>query len=684
MPPIPTRVSNWMVSRLSQGNLNRTSLALFGVQQQITTGRSVLRPSDDVVKAATIGVIDDRLDRSAQLQRNFEHASAAVNEIDSTLNEANQIALQAKSIAAEQINLTASASERSGQASVVDGLLRGLFNVANRSGVAGYVLGGTQAESAPVVPFLGGYRYVGRGDGLTTDLGLGGDAPITLGGNNPIARASSRVKGTVDFAPALTAQTRLAEIRGARGGGLQSGTVQFSFDGGQPTTVDLSGAETIGDVRLRLESALRKYETDNGVTILDSSGVSLQGESLNFGVVSGAPAPTLEFFDSGSGTTARDLGLTGSTPTQFTSTSPSGASLDPALAWNTPLSAMAGITGALGTIRISNAGHTTTVDLSGAQSLQDVRNLIEGTNLGLRVQINSAGTGIDVLNEVAAGSINSLSISEVSGGDTATRLGIRTMSGDTRLSDFNFGRGVSIVNGVNDPSTGTATSSLNEDFIITLGDSARTQISIDLRPQDVTTVQAVIDRINSQASAQIAASGLPAGSLVAGLASDGNGLRLTQSGAFTNALSIQARNNSQAAQDLGLTAGTYDASSASLIGEDRAKVRTDSLFTQLIDLRDSLTQNSTTGIGFAGSGMEVSIGEIAELRGIVGGHAQRIDSAATRETDRATLDETIRTGLRDADFTQAATQFSLLQTQLEAGLRVAAISSQRTLLDFLG
>jgi len=147
---------------------------------------------------------------------------------------------------------------------------------------------------------------------------------------------------------------------------------------------------------------------------------------------------------------------------------------------------------------------------------------------------------------------------------------------------------------------------------------------------------------------------------------------------------VEPANNSPAAEQLGLLRGRYDATSATLIGEDRAKVRVDSLFTHLLDLRDSLTTNNVSGIGLAGTGVDVTIGEIAELRGVVGGHAQRIESATGRENDRATLDETIRSGLRDADYTQAATRYSLLQTQLEAGLRVTAMASQRSLLDFLG
>jgi flagellin-like hook-associated protein FlgL len=171
---------------------------------------------------------------------------------------------------------------------------------------------------------------------------------------------------------------------------------------------------------------------------------------------------------------------------------------------------------------------------------------------------------------------------------------------------------------------------------------------------------------------------------VAGLAGDGNGLALQQSSTFGSALRVETRNNSLAAQQLGLTGGSYDTSSATLIGTDRAKVRVDCLFTHLLDLREGLIGNSVSGIQLASAGVESSLERIAEFRGVVGGNGQRVDAATDRETDRSQLDETIRSQLRDVDFTEAATRFSLLQTQLEAGLRTTAMASQRSLLDFLG
>lgn len=684
IPASVSRISNLMFSQVSLSNLTRTNLSLFGLQTQMATGRAVNKMSDDAVRAASILVLHERLERSAQQQRNLEHAASSLNMLENALRDAGELALQAKDIASSQVSFGVSAGERASQATVIGEMLAGLFNIANRQSEAGYLFGGSRTAAAPVEEFHGGYRYIGAGGGLINDQALGATVPITLGPGNPVGALSARVRGGIDLDPALTADTRLVELGGARGLGVTLGQVRLSFGAGPSVEVDLSGADTAGDVADRLTKAIRDYEADQGVTILGTGGVGYSGGGFTFDVMPG-PA-SLTFSDIGAGVTAQDLGLCMSDGSlSFSSARAAAVDLEPRLTWLSPIAAMAGLTGPLGSIRVNNVGKSVTLDLSSAETLQDIRNAIESAGLGLRVEINAAGTGIDVLNEVATTWSGAMSIEEVGGSNlTATRLGIRTLAADTRLSDFNGGRGVQIADGGINPVTGLADPSLDVDFSITLGDAAGTQIRVDLRPQDVLTVQTVIDRINGEAAAALAAAGLPADSLRAGLSDSSNGIVLTQSAGFASALRVEARNNSLAAEQLGLTGGRYDAASASFIGEDRAKVRVDNLFTNLLDLRESLLGNQTAGIGLAGEGLGLSIERLAETRGLVGGFAKRVTDAGEREQDRAVLDEQLRSQLEDLDFTEAATRFSLLQTQLEAGLRTAATANSLTLLDYLG
>ncbi len=680
IPPNLTRVPSFYGSALALSNIGRNNVALLRVSEQINTGRAITRVSDDIVKSAAIGVLDDRLERSQQQQRNLQHAQSSLNILDSTLDEASTLAHEARTISSDQVSLTSSAAERASQAVVVDQMLSSLLNIANRQSVAGYVLGGTITSRAPVEGFLGYYRYRGENNnGLTTDIDQASSVPITLG-PTALTGLSSRVRSNVDLDPQLTTGALLADLRGARGVGVTLGTIEMSINSGTRIPVDLQGADTVQDVLDRITASIRQYETDNSATVLGPGGLGVSGGGLSMDIVG---TNSIQFFDVGNGITSQDLGLTTVPAAAFSAASGVGQDLGVRLTMRSPVSSLAGVTGPLGTIRITNAGHTQVVDLSGAQTIEDVKTIMEGANLGIRVLINDAGTGIDVLNEVSAGKRNALSISEVAGGDTATRLGIRSLMADTRISEFNFGRGVSIVDGVRDPVSGVLSAPLNTDMTITLGDTAGTPITIDFTPGDMTSVQTVLDAMNSQIQTQLAAAGMAPTTLVAGLASDGNGIMLTQDPGLPNQVQVAPNNNSQAAAELGLLGGVWNSTFHTLVGTDNAQVRVDSLFSHLVDLRDSLTANDVSGIGFAGADIEAATDSMVETRGMVGGFAQRVEGAITRETDRSVLDEATRSQLRDVDFTEAATRFSMLQTQLQASLRTTALTQQLSILDFL-
>jgi flagellin-like hook-associated protein FlgL len=673
------RVSTLMQSQQALSSITRTNLELLRVREQISTGLAVSRVSDDPVRAATVLTLDDQIERSAQRLRNLSHAGAALGALDTALGDANDLALEAKDIASRQLSFGASAGERAGQAVVVGQMLQSLFQITRRTGVAGHLFGASQPSLPPVEEFRGGYRLVARGDGLLTDTGLASGIPITLGVGSAVGALSARMKGSVDLNPNLTRDTRLADLTGGRGAPIALGPVEFAFGSGPRAGVDLTGADTVGNVVDRLAAAIRQYETDNGVTVLGPGGVSFSGGRLSIDVVPGTPPPELRFFDIGSAVTAKDLGLTSEPPTAFTAASPLGADLGPRLTWLTPVVQLAGVTGTLGSIRISNAGASKVMDLSGAQTLGDIKRLIESADLGVRVELNAAGNAIDVINEVSAGAAGAMSIEEVAGNNsTATRLGLRTLAADTPLSVFNQGRGVQVIDGRTNPLTGLPDPTLNTDMTITLGDGR--SFTIDLRPQDVTSVQTVIARINAQA----AVAGIAPADFTAGLVDGANGIALMQNAAFPGALGVRSENNSTAAEQLGLLSGVWDGANARWMGQDRARVRVDSLFSHLIDLRENLLANHTSGISLAGEGIDRSARSLGETRGLVGALAQRVDFAAEREQDVETLNQTVRSQLRDTDFASAASRFALLQTQLEAGLRVTSQAGSLSLLNFLG
>lgn len=691
MSSIPSgisRVPTALLTRFTTQTLTRSNLQAARLQEQLATGLAINRPSDDAVAAATISLLNERLERAAQIERNMDHADAALAELDAALGSATDLLLEAKQIALDQSGFSAGGDERASQATIVQSLLDGLFAIANREGVAGHVFGGRTPGSRPVQSLLGGYRFTAGAAGLLTDLGPAFGAPVTLGGPSTLGSASARHRGTVDLDPDLTEGTLLKDLRGARGLGVATGTIELTLEGEEPVQVDLAGARNVGDVLDRIESAIRALEAQTQRTLLGPDGVTVRGERIAIDLFDDGTdqPPRITFADPDGGSTAADLGLVepdASGDKTFRIGDPEGYGLDPRLTWSTPVASMAAVDEPLASIRVRAAGTSKVIDLSQAETLEDVRNLIEGAGLGLRVEIDEQRDALSIRTDLATGRAGAMAIEELDGNNgTASMLGIRTLDGKTRISDFNDGRGVAVRSGSTDPQSGEPDPARDVDFVVTLGDGF--EIRVDLRPEDLTTVAAVLDRINKQAAAQLTEAGRPPAQFSAGLSTADNGLTLTQDPALGGAVSIRAANGSAAAEQLGLLDGHWDQASGLWLGEDRARIRPDNAFTHLLDLRDALENDDDFGISFAAENLEASLKRLAESRALVGGYARRVEQARTHQENRVVHDQSIRSQIRDLDYVQAASQFSLLQTQIQAGYQTAATLNSLSLLDFLG
>jgi flagellar hook-associated protein 3 FlgL len=684
------RVPNLLRSQLLLGNITRTNIELLRIQSQLASGQQVTSFVDDPVAASAISVLRQRLDTGTQVARNLDNADRTLTFLDSTVGDTIDLAQQAKTLASGQIGATSDAQTRSNQSVVVEGYLRQLFLLSNRQTNDIYVFGGSTAASAPVQEIRSGFRYTGRGSGMYAELGPAADVPLTIGGQNAVGETSIRVRSSVDLSPNLTNSTRLSDVYGTRRLGIAPGTINFQFGTGPVASVDLSGAETAEDIVTQLTAAIRSYETANSVTILGPGGVSLSGRSFNIDVVPGLPTnPELRFTDIGVGSTALDLGLAAA---PFTDTNATGISVEPKLALLSQLSSIPGISVPLGTIRFrftsgagtSQSSSVADVNLSSAQSIDDLRSLIETTVPGIRVVINSQGTGIEVVSEVAGPSV---AIESGPGTpDTATELGIRTALVGTPISEFNEGRGVAIVDNVNDPTTGSPTRSFNTDMRIVLGNGQA--FDVDFRPQDMASIQTVLDRINAEFATAVtqppivtSAPPLAAGQLTASLGP--RGIQLAQTG-VTGPITVGKLNNSAAAEDLGLLGGTYDAPSATFAAQDRTAARiNDNLFSALIRLRDSLRADDSSGIALAGQELDSAIGRLSGTQALVGVYANRITNAQATQEDQNTTSEAMRSQLQDIDVSSAIIRLTTLQNQLQAVYNVGGQLNSLSLLNFL-
>ncbi len=632
------RVSQNLRSFSLLTSLRNTQSGLLSVQNQLASGLRFQRPSEDPLRAAAALRIERQLDLLSRVEDNVRKANTVLSEGEAAMQEAVDLMTEANTIALNGVNDGVSADERYALATVVDSILDQMIALGNRSYNDEFLFSGHFGGDLPFVRTQDGVLF--RGDEgrrqTVVDTDLSQDT-FTISGMEFFSAVSTEVQGWSDLDQALTLDTRIADLAGATGQGISLGRVLVT-NGPTSSEIDLSGAATIGDVIDRLNAEMPPPLQ----AALTTTGIQI--------VPAGLGPAQITVTDVEGGSSATDLGIFSNDPLPVVL----GGDLNPRLTPRTTLASLYASTGVslADGIIITNGGQTATIDFSGAETLEDVMNRIDQADVGVLVEINDDGTGLNVRSRISGAT---LTIGE-NGGTDATELGIRSMFGGTRLADLNQGRGVATVEG--------------DDFRITTADG--TSIDVDLDALDLTT--ATLDDLVALLNAQ------GGGAITAGLTSSGNGLTITDNTAGAGTLSISKLNLSPAIDDLGLNAESVG---GVLLGEDVNGAVVDGPFAALIALRDALEADDTRAIDAAAERVASALTGMQRIQGQLAAKAQSMLARETRLESERTAAELLLSDVRDTDMTEALVSFQQLQTALQANMQTAGPIMSLSLLNYL-
>ncbi len=638
------RVSNLLRTNVATATIASTQKKLLQVQQELSTGRRLIAPSDDAGDAAVAQQLRKTLEKRAAYSDNLNLAKLHLGEVDSTLDDLTNLVREAQSIAAANVGSDVPPDSRIGAAAVVKSLYSQILTLANKQFQGTYLFGGTRQDQPPFVEEAGGVKFQGSKQTLSNEFDENTVLNFMVDGDQVFGALSTRVEGSRDLSPALSTVTRLVDLNGATGRGINRGAIALS-NGTTTAVVDLSGADTIGDVVNAINSA-----GVGGIT----AAIGADGKSLT---LSGAPAETISVNEVGGGTTASDLGIL----------QPTALGAGVALAGQnvgarvTPLTRLTDLApGSVPPIdlasgfTITNGLMTATIDLAGATTVEDLINRINGSGTAVRAEINAAGTGINIYNPTEGAELR---IGE-NGGTTAGDLGIRSFEPSSQLSQLNGGRGVRLADG--------------NDLKITRSDG--TTFEVDL--SSAVTVQDVIEAINL-ASGGTAAAGA---GVQASFAAVGNGIVLTDTAGGAGQLTLANLNFSHALEDLGLD---QEAAGNVITGRDVHPVRAEGLFSNIAKLRDALQTGDQKAITEASEGLERDYQRLVNLRGQTGARVQELEARTERLEEQNLATRGMLSLLEDADYTDAITRFQTLQLSLQATLQTNGRVLNLSLLDFL-
>ena len=615
-------------------SVRRNTANLYQVQNQFATGLRISTPSEDPLTAAKIGTVDRHLEQIEQIERNLTYANSALAEGESAMLDAVNLLMEIEGVASETAGDTVGADERQALSVVVDSILDQLISVGNRQYLESYLFSGHYSDDQPFELVEDGVIYRGdEGRAFTiVDTDLTQDA-FTFSGAEFFAAVSTAVQGVVDLDPALTEQTRISDLRGTTGNGVTLGRIAVN-DGTDRVEIDLSGADTVGDL-------IDKLNAEMPATLQ----ASFNTQGITIGPLLGGPAD-ITITDVGGGQTARDLGIAA----DGLSLAGVGVDLDPRL---TLQSSLADLNGGLGLstadgLTIRNGSRSATLDFTGAETIEDVMNLMNGADVGVWARIAADGSTIEVVNRISG---SSLTIEE-NGGSFATLLGVRSLHGGTELSVLNDGRGVETLDG--------------NDLRIITADGSSFEVDVD----GAETLQDVIALLN-------AASG---GAFTADLTSTGNGLLITDNTAGAGTLTIERVNLSPALDGLGLD---VQATGNTIVGRDVNPIRVDNSLTALLELREGLERDDTQEIAWAGQRLESALKKMQEIQGQMAAQAQAMDKRSDRIQNETTAARVLLSDVRDVDLADAVVRFQQMQTALQANLATSSRVMDLSLLDYM-
>ena len=143
------RVTGKMLSNSYQRNLNNTLGNLQHVNNQLSTGKEIWKPSHNPFLATRIMDYDTEIARKEQFLRNIEDVESYLDTTDSALGQLNDQMKRLKELAVQASTQTNSASERQVIAKEVEGVVNAMVDTLNTSYDDKYIFAGKQTTTRP-------------------------------------------------------------------------------------------------------------------------------------------------------------------------------------------------------------------------------------------------------------------------------------------------------------------------------------------------------------------------------------------------------------------------------------------------------------------------------------------------------------------------------------------------------
>ena len=245
---------------------------LAETQEQLATGRRVVRPSDDPAAATRALTLRESISTLQQYDDNINLVTSRLQIEEAALISAGDFLQRARELAIQANNATQTNETRAGIVVELQGIVEGLLSAANtRDSNNEYIFAGFRTSAPPFVTTGNGFSYIG--DQGVREVQIGASRQVAIG-DSGAAVFFDIANGNGTFATSASATNT--------GNGV--------IDNGSVTDISSYIADTY-TVTFTTASA---YEVTNSSGATVATGTQANGQSIEFlgiqAVVTGQPA----------------------------------------------------------------------------------------------------------------------------------------------------------------------------------------------------------------------------------------------------------------------------------------------------------------------------------------------------------------------------------------------------------
>ncbi|PKK84488.1 MAG: flagellar hook-associated protein 3 [candidate division Zixibacteria bacterium HGW-Zixibacteria-1] len=640
------RVTNNMISDQVLSNLNRSLARFMNLEENMSSGRRINKPSDDPIGTQKDLRYRNVLSEIGQYKKNISSASNLLASYDNILGNMSDILSSARELAVSLSNDTFDANARDSASNEAQSLFEQIIELANSQVDSRYIFSGYRTGVKAFRAAAAGVIFQGDKGNIAVEIEAGSKVGINLIGSDILLGQLAPLGQNADFKAGIDGNTLLADLNLGAGVDLSAGTFQVTDNNtGLNVTIDITGAVTVDDALTLINNQLAAAGITNLTVDFGQEGNNLRWNAVDTGLITGATL--LSNLNDGRGVDLTD-----------------------------------------GKITIHNADDSINVDvdLTAANDIGDVINAINTTLAAAGINnvtaaINAAGNGIDITdtNGVPLGLI----IDEASatgstaadlrilgeidptlpGGDLNPRMdftvseaaaGLTTAADLGLLGDFSLTK---VGDGLTPIITETTPLTLLKNGLgLELGQVKISQgnrlVFLDLGNTAYSTVGDLMDAFNN--------SGLD---INATINSSQTGLQIVST-STTASMKIEEVDDGRTAHNLGIFGST------DMIGS-------------LMILVDALKNDDREVIGQIIGNLDKGLQNVLNHRGAVGSKVIRMETTDSRLSDLQYNFTKMLSDVEDADLTKLVTDLAMQENSYQAALIAASKIIQPSLLNFL-